>query len=71
VLRGLVAARSRGLVTAAFTGERGLGMAARADIPLVIPSASTARIQEGYMLLGHVMCELVEQTIFAPVRAAA
>ncbi len=71
VLRGLEAARERGLITGAFTGERGDRMIALADIPLVVPSASTARIQEGYMLLGHVMCELVEQAMFAPVGAAA
>jgi D-sedoheptulose 7-phosphate isomerase len=39
-------------------------MAALADLSVVIPSASTARIQEAYMLCAHIMCEVVEQTMF-------
>jgi len=70
VLRGIHAARSRGMCTAAFTGANGMELAGLADLALVIPSPSTARIQEGYMLYAHIMCELVEQEMFArqPVR---
>ena len=39
-------------------------MARLADLAVVVPSGSTARIQEGYMLYGHIMCELVEREIF-------
>ena len=64
VLNALRVAREKKIVTAAFTGAKGAEMAALADIPVVIPSASTARIQEGYMLCAHIMCEVVEQTLF-------
>jgi len=64
VLNAMRVARSRGLFTGAFTGAKGNELAALADIPLVVPAASTARIQEGYMLYAHVMCELVEQELF-------
>lgn len=64
VIEGLRMARDRGLFTAAFTGERGGGLNDLTDVCIVIPSASTARIQEGYMLYAHIMCELVETEIF-------
>lgn len=47
VLSAMRVARKRGLFTGAFTGAKGKELAKLADIPLVFPSASTARIQEG------------------------
>jgi D-sedoheptulose 7-phosphate isomerase len=64
VLNAIRAAQELGMFTAAFTGARGLEMASLADLGLVVPTPSTARIQEGYMLYGHIMCELVEQDLF-------
>lgn len=64
VLNALRAAREKGILAAAFTGAKGAEMAALADVAIVIPSASTARIQEGYMLCAHIICEVVEQTLF-------
>lgn len=64
VLNAMRVARERGLFTAAFTGAKGTEMAGLADLALVVPSRSTARIQEGYMLYAHIMCELVEQELF-------
>jgi D-sedoheptulose 7-phosphate isomerase len=69
VLLGIEAARDRGMLTIAFTGSKGEELASLADVALVVPSHSTARIQEGYMLYAHIMCELVEQELFG--RAAA
>ena len=67
VLSAMRIARKRGLLTGAFTGAKGKELAKLADFPLVFPSPSTARIQEGYMLYAHVMCELVEQELFGPL----
>jgi D-sedoheptulose 7-phosphate isomerase len=67
VLNGLRAAREKRMLTAAFTGAKGAELAAIADVAVVIASASTARIQEGYMLCAHIMCEVVEQTLFGAV----
>lgn len=64
VLEGLRAARARNMFTAGFTGLKGTKMAALADLAIVVPSDVTARIQEGYMLLAHIVCELVEQELF-------
>ncbi|HTU31228.1 MAG TPA: SIS domain-containing protein [Solirubrobacteraceae bacterium] len=68
VLNAMRAAREAGIFTAAFTGAKGAEMTALADVAVVIPSASTARIQEGYMLCAHIMCEVVEQTMFGVAR---
>jgi D-sedoheptulose 7-phosphate isomerase len=68
VLSAMRAAREKGMFTAAFTGAKGAEMAALADLAVVIPSATTARIQEGYMLCAHIMCEVVEQTLFGAAR---
>lgn len=64
VLNALRVAREKQIFSAAFTGAKGAEMAALADLAVVIPSAATARIQEGYMLSAHIMCEIVEQTLF-------
>src|SRR4051794_3088847 len=70
VLEGMRAAKRQGMFVAGFTGELGTAMAALADTCIMIPSTSTARIQEGYMLLAHIMCELVEERIFGAGRAS-
>jgi D-sedoheptulose 7-phosphate isomerase len=64
VLSAMRAAREQNMFAAAFTGTKGVELASLADLPVVIPSPSTARIQEGYMLYAHIMCELVEQEMF-------
>jgi D-sedoheptulose 7-phosphate isomerase len=64
VLNALRMAREKHMFSAALTGAKGAQMAALADVAVVIPSASTARIQEGYMLCAHIMCEVAEQTLF-------
>jgi D-sedoheptulose 7-phosphate isomerase len=60
VVRGLQAARARGGVTVAFTGGDGGRLRSLADHAIVVPSATTARIQEMHLLLGHTLCGLLE-----------
>jgi D-sedoheptulose 7-phosphate isomerase len=64
VLNALRVAREKQIFSAAFTGAQGAEMAALADLAVVIPSDATARIQEAYMLSAHIVCEIVEQTLF-------
>jgi D-sedoheptulose 7-phosphate isomerase len=61
VIRGLQAARANGAVTVAFTGEGGGRLAGQVDVCIFVPSKITARIQEMHLMLGHVLCELLEQ----------
>lgn len=65
VVDALVAARARGLVTVAFVGSPGSPMEAASDHTLRVQGPSTARIQEGQMLLGHIILELVELELCA------
>lgn len=61
VLLGLQAANARGCVTIAFTGEKGADCAAEAKMSFKAPSAITARVQECHLLIGHLLCDIVEQ----------
>ena len=55
----------RGLITIGMTGEGGGKMAPVSDYLIAIPSKNTPRIQEAHMLLGHIICELVEAQYFS------
>ncbi len=57
-----------GLSVVALTGEGGGALASVADVLVAIPSRDTARIQEGHILVGHVLCQWVEQGMFGDDR---
>jgi D-sedoheptulose 7-phosphate isomerase len=60
------AARARlGLSVIALTGEGGGALAEHADVLLAVPSRSVPRIQEVHILIGHLLCEWVERSLFA------
>jgi D-sedoheptulose 7-phosphate isomerase len=64
VLRAMKKAKEMGAITIAFTGNKG-ALKDEVDLALTIPSGFTPRIQEGYMAAGHVICGLVERSIYA------
>jgi len=63
VLKGVEAARACGMITVAWTGGSGGKLAGLVDHPFVVPSTVTARVQESHITLGHVLCELVEESL--------
>lgn len=65
VCRALQLAREAGSTTIALTGCGGGELKNLADISIVVPSDDTPRIQESHILIGHIICELVESSIFA------
>ena len=65
VLKALAAARDRGMTTIGFAGATGGDMAALCDTCLCMPSRETQKIQEGHIVVGHIVCGLVEQAIAA------
>jgi len=65
VLKGLDAARELGLTTIGWTGGKGGKLAEAVEYSFVVPSTVTARIQESHITLGHVLCELIEEELFA------
>ncbi len=64
VALGLQAAKQRGAVPVAFTGNGGGAAAAAADIALIGPDGYAALIQEVHIAMGHIICDLVEQALF-------
>ena len=62
VIRALEAAREIGMTAAAFSGGDGGKLAGLADPLLIVPSASTARIQEMHITIGHMLCDVLERT---------
>ncbi len=64
VARGLIAAKSLGARTAALLGGDGGRIKELVDHPLIIPSKVTARVQEVHILLGHILCDYVEEQLF-------
>ena len=60
VIRGLQAAAARGAVTVAITGGGGGRMREVADHFICVPAGETPRIQEGHILVAHILCELIE-----------
>ena len=64
ILYALEEARSKGLVTIGMTGNQLGPMTEICDHFLDIPSSKTPRIQEGHAVFGHILCGLVEESIF-------
>jgi D-sedoheptulose 7-phosphate isomerase len=67
VVKAFEVAKEIGMKTVAFTGNDGGPLARMADVSLVVPSTSTPRIQETHILLGHILCEMVEHQLFYKV----
>jgi D-sedoheptulose 7-phosphate isomerase len=64
VVKAFEEARNKGVITVGMTGESGGQMRELSDYLFNIPSSTTPRIQESHMLIGHIICELVEENIF-------
>lgn len=64
VLRAFDAARARGMVSIGLTGAHGYAMQDKCSLLIRAPSTRTAVIQQIHMVAGHIICALVEQTMF-------
>lgn len=64
VINAIAEAKKRGAFTVAFTGESGGLLKDYADLLINVPSKDTPRIQEAHMLIGHTICQLVEEHLF-------
>jgi D-sedoheptulose 7-phosphate isomerase len=65
IVQAFETAREKQMITIGFTGSSGGSMKASSDHLVNIPSTDTPRIQECHMLLGHIICQLVEEKYFA------
>jgi D-sedoheptulose 7-phosphate isomerase len=66
VVEGVRLARQQGLVTVGFSGGEGGALLRETDHCIVVPSITTARVQEMHIIAGHAICDLVEQEIVHP-----
>lgn len=64
IVRVLQQAQEQKLFTIGMTGETGGNMAEHCDVLLNVPSTDTPRIQECHILIGHIICEIVERELF-------
>lgn len=64
ILKAIETAKEKGMTTIGFTGATGGKMKDECDILLNVPSTDTPRIQESHILIGHIICQLVEEQYF-------
>ncbi len=65
IIRAIDDARKIGMKIVGLTGQTGGEMRDKCDWLLNVPSLNTPRIQEAHILLGHIICEMVERQVFA------
>lgn len=64
IVNAFETAREKNIVTIGFTGEGGGKLKALSDYLFNVPSTDTPRIQESHIMIGHIICELVEAKLF-------
>lgn len=65
IVKAFEVCRSKGITTVGLTGAGGGTMKGLSDIWIGVPSNDTPRIQEAHITIGHIICQLVEETLFA------
>jgi D-sedoheptulose 7-phosphate isomerase len=63
VVRAVETARAAGIQVIGLLGRDGGALRALCDLPIVVPSETTARIQEAHIFIGHTLCALVEEAL--------
>jgi D-sedoheptulose 7-phosphate isomerase len=69
ILAALRMAREKGITTIGFTGRKGGEMPILCDLVYRVPSDETPKIQEGHIVVGHIVCGVIERALFTPPHA--
>ena len=64
VIEGIIEAKRRGAITVGFTGATGGKLKGNVDFLMEVPSEETPHIQEAHIMVGHIICYLVEKELF-------
>ena len=64
IIKAFEIAKQKEMITIGFTGQTGGKMKENTDYLLNVPSTDTPRIQESHILIGHIICQLVEEQLF-------
>ena len=67
IVKAFETARKKTMITIGFTGKSGGNMKPLCDHLVNIPSTDTPRIQESHIMVGHIICQLVEEKYFTPI----
>jgi len=65
IVEAFLTAKNKGITTIGLTGISGGKMKECSDYLFAVPSSDTPRIQESHILLGHILCQLVEEQYFS------
>jgi D-sedoheptulose 7-phosphate isomerase len=65
IVKAFEVAKEKGIITVGFTGLSGGTMKSLSDHLINVPSTDTPRIQESHILIGHIICQLVEEKYFS------
>jgi len=68
LIEALKAAKKKKLITVGLTGQTGGEMVAFCDYCIKVPSTETPRIQESHILIGHIICAIVEENLFGHLK---
>jgi len=64
IVNAFESAKAKGITTVALVGRDGGQMGKMADYAIIVPSNATPRIQESHILIGHILCDIIEKTLF-------
>lgn len=64
VIKAIEAAKTKNMFVVGFLGGNGGKIKEMCDISFIAPSNNTARIQETHILVGHILCEIIEESLF-------
>jgi len=64
IINAFESAKAKNIITVALTGRDGGAMAKMADYAIIVPSNETPRIQESHILIGHIICDIIEKELF-------
>lgn len=67
VIEAVNMAHEKGLYVIGMLGGNGGNLKKIVDLPIIVPSNSTARIQENHILISHILCEILEEELFSQV----
>ena len=65
IIRAIERAKKQKITTVVLSGKDGGKLKKIADYNLIVPSRETQRIQEGHITIGHILCDLIEQELYA------
>jgi D-sedoheptulose 7-phosphate isomerase len=65
IVKAFETAHEKGMITVGLTGEKSGKMDALCDFLIKVPSTDTPRIQECHIMIGHILCHIIEEEMFA------